>query len=383
MNNKDLGFKTRSIHAGQKPDPTTGAVMTPISLATTFVQKSPGIHQGYDYIRAANPTRQAYEDCIASLEGARFGFALASGCAATAMIMHLLKSGDHVIAGDDMYGGTFRLFDKVYRPMGLEFSYVDLTSPQVLERAVQKNTRLIWLETPTNPTMKLVDIKWVSDFARQRKLLTVVDNTFMSPYFQNPIRLGADIVMHSATKYIGGHSDALGGVAVTDNEEIKEKFQFLIKSIGGVASPFDSYMMLRSLKTLAVRMEAHQANAIKVAEFLENHKKIERVLYPGLPSHPQHELAIKQSSGFSGMISLYLKGGLKESRAFLEKLRIFALAESLGGVESLVEHPAIMTHASVPPENRAALGIADNFVRISVGIEDIQDLIADLTQALG
>jgi cystathionine gamma-lyase len=357
--------------------------MTPISVSTTFIQKSPGVFQGYDYIRAGNPTRQAYEDCIASLEGAKHGFALSSGCAATAMIMHLLKAGDHVVAGDDMYGGTFRLFDKVYKHMGLEFSYTDLTNVQNLEKVVQKNTKLIWLETPTNPTMKLVDINAVAQFAKVKGITTVVDNTFMSPYFQNPIALGADVVMHSATKYLGGHSDVLGGVVVTDRADLAEKFQFLLKSIGAVASPFDSYMALRSLKTLPLRMEAHQKNALKVAQYLEEHKKIEKVLYPGLKSHPQHELAKKQASGFSGMLSVYLKGGLPESRSFLEKLKLFALAESLGGVESLIEHPAIMTHASIPAENRKALGIADNFIRISVGIENIEDLLADLNQALG
>ena len=266
--------------------------------------------------------------------------------------------------------------------MGLEFSYTDLTNVQNLEKAVQKNTKLIWLETPTNPTMKLVDIKALAQFAKSKGIITVVDNTFMSPYFQNPIALGADVVMHSATKYLGGHSDVLGGVVVTDRADLAEKFQFLLKSIGAVASPFDSYMALRSLKTLPLRMEAHQRNAIKVAQYLEEHKKIEKVLYPGLKSHPQHELAKKQASGFSGMVSVYLKGGLSESRTFLEKLKLFALAESLGGVESLIEHPAIMTHASIPAENRKALGIADNFIRISVGVEDIEDLLTDLDQAL-
>ena len=383
MNKKDLGFATRAIHAGQEPDPSSGAIMTPIYLASTFVQSSPGVHQGYDYTRAGNPTRQAYEDCFASLEKGTKGFAFASGCSATATVINLLNSGDHVIAGDDMYGGTFRLFEKVMTPKGIQFSYVDLTDPEkTLETAVQNNTKLIWIETPTNPTLKLAPIKKICEMAHSKGIKVAVDNTFMSPYFQNPLELGADFTVHSTTKYVGGHSDVLGGMIVVKDDDLADSVFFQQLSVGAVASPFDSYMAMRSLKTLSVRMEAHQSNALKVAEFLENHSKVEKVLYPGLPSHPQHDLAKEQMSGFGGMITFFTKGGLNEARTFLEKVEVFALAESLGGVESLIEHPAIMTHASVPKENREALGITDSLIRLSVGIEDINDLLADLEQAL-
>lgn len=376
------GFETRAIHAGQEPDPTTGAIMTPVYLTSTYVQSSPGKHKGYDYSRTSNPTRKAYEDCIASLEGGKFGFAFASGCAASTTILHLLKAGDHVVAGDDMYGGTFRLFDKVLKHNGIEFSYVDLTDPKNLNEALKKNTKLVWIETPTNPMLKLVDIKKVSDIARKHKAITVVDNTFMSPYFQKPLELGADIVMHSSTKFINGHSDIVGGVAVTDTPALAERIAFLSNSMGGIAAPFDSFMCLRSLKTLAVRMKAHQENAEVIAKFLEDHKKVESVIYPGLKSHPQHDIAKKQMSGFGGMITFYLKGNLSNARSFLESVKVFSLAESLGGVESLIEHPAIMTHASVPAENRKALGISDTLVRLSVGIESQDDLLNDLETAL-
>lgn len=377
-----FGFETRAIHAGQEPDPSTGAIMTPVYLTSTYVQESPGKHKGYEYSRTHNPTRKAYENCISNLEGGKHGFAFASGCAATTTVLHILKSGDHVVAGDDMYGGTFRLFDKVLKNNGLEFSYVDLSDAKNLGKALKKNTKMVWIETPTNPMLKLTDIKKISDQAKKAKAITVVDNTFMSPYFQKPLSLGADIVVHSTTKYIGGHSDMVGGVAVTNSDSIAEKLAFLSNSMGGIASPFDAFIALRSLKTLHIRMKAHEENAMAVAKFLSDHKKVEKVIYPGLKSHPQHELAKKQMTGFGGMITFYLKGDIKNARSFLESVKVFSLAESLGGVESLIEHPAIMTHASVPPENRKKLGIDDNLVRLSVGIESQEDLINDLKLAL-
>jgi cystathionine gamma-lyase len=378
---QNLGFATRAIHAGQSPDPTTGAIMTPVYLTSTYVQESPGVHKGWEYSRTHNPTRRAYENCMASLENGKYGFAFASGCAASTTIMQILKGGDHVIAGDDMYGGTFRLFDKVLRHNGLEFSFVDLTKPENFEKAVKPTTKLVWLETPTNPTLKLVDIKKIASMAKAKGIITVVDNTFMSPYFQRPLDLGADIVVHSATKYIGGHSDVIGGVAVTSREDLAERMAFLSNSMGGIQGAFDSFMCLRSLKTLPLRMKAHQENAMAVAKFLEAHPKVEKVIYPGLASHPQHALAKEQMSGFGGMITFYIKGGLEGARKFLESVEVFALAESLGGVESLIEHPAIMTHASVPAENRKALGIDDSLIRLSVGIEDLEDILNDLKSA--
>ncbi len=376
-----MKFATRSIHAGQHPDPSTGAIMTPVYLTSTYVQQSPGVHQGWEYSRTHNPTRKAYENCIANLESGKRGFAFASGCAATTTIMHMLKQGDHVIAMDDMYGGTFRLFDKVLRHNGLEFSYVDLTVIENFTKAIKPNTKMIWVETPTNPTLKLTDIAAIAAIAKQKNILVVVDNTFMSPYFQRPLELGADIVVHSATKYIGGHSDIVGGVVVTKDDQIAEKIGFLSNSMGGVQGAFDSFLALRSLKTLSLRMKAHSENAAKVAAYLETHKLVEKVVYPGLKSHPQHELAKKQMSGFGGMITFFIKGGLNASKKFLESVQVFALAESLGGVESLIEHPAIMTHASVPLEQRKKLGIDDSLIRLSVGVEDCDDLIADLKQA--
>jgi cystathionine gamma-lyase len=383
MSNSDnnQGFSTRAIHAGQTPDPTTGAIMTPVYLTSTYVQESPGVHKGWEYSRTHNPTRKAYETCLANLEGAQFGFAFASGCAATTTILHLLKGGDHVIAGDDMYGGTFRLFDKVLKHNGLDFSYVDLTKPENFSKAIKPNTKMIWLETPTNPTLKLVDIKTIANEAKKHGILVVVDNTFMSPFFQRPLALGADIVVHSATKYIGGHSDVIGGIAVTNNGELAERLAFLSNSMGGVQGAFDSFLCLRSLKTLPLRMKAHESNAMEIAKFLEKHPKVSKVVYPGLESHPQHRLAREQMLGMGGMITFFIKGGLSEARRFLESVRIFALAESLGGVESLIEHPAIMTHASVPLESRKALGIDDTLIRLSVGIEDLEDLLSDLKSA--
>lgn len=377
-----VGFATRAIHAGQQPDPTTGAIMTPVYLTSTFVQESPGVHKGYEYSRTSNPTRKAYEDCLASLESGKYGFAFASGCAATTTTMHMLKSGDHVVASDDLYGGTFRLFDKILRHNGIEFSFVDLSQPENFEKSIKSNTKMIWIETPTNPMLKLVDIRKLCTVAQKKNIVSVVDNTFMSPYFQRPLELGADIVLHSTTKFINGHSDIVGGALVMSRSDLAEKIAFLSNSMGGIQSTFDAFMCMRSLKTLPVRMRTHESNAHVIAAFLEKHPRVEKIIYPGLKSHPQHALACEQMSGFGGMITFYLKGGLEESRIFLEKVKIFSLAESLGGVESLIEHPAIMTHASVPLENRKALGISDNLVRLSVGIEDPNDLLWDLEQAL-
>lgn len=379
--NQDLGFATRAIHAGQQPDPTTGAIMTPVYLTSTYVQESPGVHKGWEYSRTHNPTRKAYENCMANLENGNHGFAFASGCAATTTILSMLKQNDHVVVMDDLYGGTFRLFDKVLKPMGLNFTFIDLTDSQNFLKAVKQETKMVWLETPTNPTLKMADIKTIANLAKDKNILTVVDNTFMSPVFQRPLDLGADIVVHSATKYLGGHSDMIGGIAVTRRNDLAEKLAFLSNSMGAIQSPFDSFLALRSLKTLPIRMKAHEANAMKIAQFLEKHPKVEKVIYPGLKSHPQHELACKQMMGFGGMITFYIKGDLRTARSFLERVNIFSLAESLGGVESLIEHPAIMTHASVPAEKRAELGISDTLIRLSVGIEDISDLIKDLENA--
>ncbi|MGH1467328.1 MAG: cystathionine gamma-synthase [Bdellovibrionales bacterium] len=379
---KEFGFSTRAIHAGQEPDPTTGAIMTPLHLSSTYAQSSPGVCKGYEYSRTSNPTRRAYEDCLASLEEGVRGFAFASGCAAMTTTMHLLEAGDHVLAGDDMYGGTFRLFDKVIRKNGVDFSFIDLTKISNLEKHATPKTKMIWVETPTNPTLKLVDIKAVSEFAKSKGMLVVVDNTFMSPYFQKPLTLGADVTLHSTTKFVGGHSDLVGGAVVVKSQELADQYQFLTNSLGAIASPFDSYMAMRSLKTLSLRMEAHQKNGIAIANFLSSHEKIDKVIYPGLESHPQHSLAKKQMTGFGGMITFRLKGGLTEAKKFLESVQVFSLAESLGGVESLIEHPAIMTHASIPAETRAELGIDDSLVRLSVGIEDLDDLLDDLKSAL-
>ncbi len=377
-------FATRAIHAGQAPDPTTGAIMTPISVASTYVQESPGIHKGFEYSRSQNPTRKAYEDCIADLENGSAGFAFASGMAASATVLELLDTGAHVVAGDDLYGGTYRLFENVRRrAAGQSFSFVDLSDPETLEAAIRPGTRMVWVETPTNPLLRVVDLGAVVEIAGRHGLLTVCDNTFATPYLQRPLDLGFDIVVHSATKYLNGHSDMVGGVAVVAGDEIAERLGYLQNAIGGIAGPFDSFLALRGLKTLSLRMARHCENAHAVAEFLTAHSKIERVFYPGLPDHPQHAVAARQMSGFGGMVTATLAGGIDEARRFLERCRVFALAESLGGVESLIEHPAIMTHASIPAEERARLGIDDSLVRLSVGTEDIDDLIADLDQALG
>ncbi len=387
MHNKDLsykkfGFGTRAIHAGQEPEPITGAIMTPIYQTSTYVQKSPGEHTGYEYSRTQNPTRHAFEDCVASLEKGDYGISFSSGCAAQTTILHTLSPGAHVISGDDIYGGTYRLFTKVLADRNFEFSFVDFTNLENVKNAITDKTEMIWLESPTNPLLKISDIKAVCEIAKKHNLLVVVDNTFMSPYFQNPLVLGADIVMHSTTKYINGHSDVVGGIVVTNNEEIAEKLHFLQNSIGAVPGPWDCWLVMRGIKTLHVRMRQHGKSAMRIAKWLEEHPKVERVVYPGLESHPQHEIAKEQMSGFGGMITFFVKGGLPVARTMLEKVKIFALAESLGGVESLIEHPAIMTHASVPAEIRAELGISDALVRLSVGIEDIDDLLADLEQAL-
>ena len=380
-----LGFATRTIHAGQAPDPTTGAIMPPIYATSTYVQESPGKHKGYEYSRTQNPTRMAYERCLADLESGSAGFAFASGMAATATLLELLDSGSHVLAMDDLYGGSYRLFHNVReRSAGLSFTFADLSDRATAQAALRPDTRMIWVESPTNPLLKLVDFEMIAGLARERGILTVCDNTFASPYVQRPLEAGFDIVMHSATKYLNGHSDMVGGiVAVGDNPELVERLAYLQNAVGAVAGPFDSFLALRGLKTLALRMQRHCENATVVAEFLEDHLKVEAVYYPGLASHPQHELAKRQMSRYGGMVTAVLEGGLPAAKRFLERVRIFALAESLGGVESLIEHPAIMTHASIPAETRAQLGIGDGLVRLSVGVEDAEDLIADLVQALG
>jgi len=377
-----MRFDTLAIHAGQEPEPVTGAIMTPVFLSSTYVQAGPGEHKGYEYSRTRNPTRTALERCLAALEGASHGFAFASGCAASDCLMHLLDAGDHVVCSDDVYGGTFRLFDKVFRRLGLAFSFVDLSRPGALEAALTPKTRLVWVETPTNPMLKLVDLQAVAELCRRRGVLTVCDNTFMSPCFQRPLEHGVDAVLHSTTKYLNGHSDVVGGFVATSNAELAQRIGFLQNAVGAVPSPMDSFLVLRGVKTLGVRMSRHQENAFRVAEFLGSQAKATKVVYPGLPSHPQHELAKRQMKGFGGMLTFEIRGGLPAARAFLGACRLFACAESLGGVESLIEHPAIMTHASVPPENRARLGITDGFIRLSVGIEDAADLVEDLRLAL-
>jgi len=376
------GFSTRAIHVGEKPDPTTGAVVVPIYQTSTFAQDGVGRHRGYEYARSGNPTRAALEQCIAALEGGRHGLAFASGMAAESAVMQLLKPGDHTIAMDDLYGGTYRLFRRVLEPVGLSFSFVDGSDPKAVEAAMTDRTRLVWIESPTNPLLKLVDIAAVSKLAHAHQALVVVDNTFMSPYFQRPLSLGADIVTHSATKYLGGHSDVIGGALVVDREDLFERLAFLQNAVGGVPGPMDAWLVLRGLKTLAVRMREHDRSARLVAAFLNDHPKVARVFYPGLPSNPQRELAQRQMSGFGGMISFEVKGGLEPARHVVERTQLFTLAESLGGVESLIELPAVMTHASIPAETRRAQGVADGLVRISVGIEDAADLISDLDRAL-
>ena len=378
MTDPKLAIETLAIHAGQSPDPTTGAVMTPVYLTSTYVQSSPGVHKGYEYSRTQNPTRHALQDCLAALEGAKHGLAFASGLAATDCVLHLLGAGDHVVASDDVYGGTFRIFDKVYRRLGLSFDYVDMSDARNVAKALRPETKLVWIESPTNPMLKIVDLAEVARLARAHGARTVVDNTFATPYLQRPLEHGIDVVVHSTTKYLNGHSDVIGGALVTSDAELFERLKFLQNAVGAVPSPLDSFLVLRGLKTLHVRMDRHGENALALARFLERHPQVEKVTYPGLESHPQHALAKRQMRGFGGMLTFVIRGGLDAARRFLEAVRIFACAESLGGVESLIEHPAIMTHASVPAATRAALGIADGFIRISAGIEKLDDLVADL-----
>lgn len=377
-----MRFDTLAIHAGQEPDPTTGAIMTPVYLTSTYVQAGPGEHKGYEYSRTKNPTRNALEACLAALEGAKFGAAFASGCAASDMLMHLFDAGDHIVCSDDVYGGTFRLFDKVFRRAGLSFSFVDLSDGAALEQAITPKTKAVWVETPTNPMLKLVDLAHIAEVAKKHGILSICDNTFMSPYFQRPLEFGIDVVTHSTTKYLNGHSDCVGGFTCTNRPELAERIYFLQNAVGGIASPMDSFLVLRGVKTLSVRMQRHAENAEKIARYLVSHPKVAKVTWPGLESHPQHALAKKQMKGFGGMMTFEIKGGLPAARAFLKTVKIFACAESLGGVESLIEHPAIMTHASIPKETREKLGISDGLIRLSVGIEDAQDLLEDLKAAL-
>ncbi|MFF2908057.1 cystathionine gamma-synthase [Paenibacillus sp. NPDC057934] len=378
------GFSTRAIHAGQEPDPTTGAVITPIYATSTFAQESPGKHKGYDYSRSGNPTRTALETCVAALEEGEVGFAFASGLAAESAIIDTLPRGSHIIVTDDLYGGTFRLLDKVKKDaLELEISYVDLSNPENIEEHVRNNTRLIWVETPTNPLLKIVDLRKIAAIAAKHKLISVCDNTFPSPYLQQPLRLGFDLVVHSATKYLNGHSDVIAGIVVAkQNDDVAQRVAFLQNATGSPLSPFDAFLLLRGIKTLSVRMEAHCRNALAIAEFLERHPKVEKVIYPGLKASPYHETAKGQMRGFGGMVTFLVKGGAEETATVVQQTKLFTLAESLGGVESLIEVPAIMTHASIPQETREQIGIYDNLIRLSVGIEDTDDLIADLQAAL-
>ncbi len=384
---KQLDFATNAIHAGQKPDSDSGAIMTPIYQTSTYVQESPGVHKGYEYARTANPTREALEANVAALEGARFGFAFSSGMAAISTLTNLLQQGDHVVVADNVYGGTYRFFQQVMANFGLTFSFVDTSDFSRVEEAVRPNTRMIFIETPTNPLLRLTDIAQLATFCKHKDLLLAVDNTFMSPYFQRPLSLGADIVVHSSTKYLNGHSDVVGGIVLLNDESIAERIGFLQNSAGAVPGPFDCWLVLRATKTLPLRMRQHNSNAGEIARFLVEHPKVEKIIYPGLPSHPQHELAKKQQldpygkPGYGGMISFEL-GSFERGKAFLEKVRVFSLAESLGGVESLISHPASMTHASVPADERQRIGLSDSLVRISVGVEYVDDLIQDIEQAL-
>ena len=377
-------FATRAIHAGQEPDPTTGAIITPIYATSTYVQESPGKHKGYDYSRSINPTRLAYEKCVADLESGTRGFAFASGLAAMSTALDLLESGSHIVVSDDLYGGTFRLFEKVRRvSANLDFTYVDLTDASRFESAIKKNTRMVWIETPSNPLLKIIDLEAVAKMAREHNIISVSDNTFATPWIQRPLEFGFDLVIHSATKYLNGHSDMIGGVTVVgENKELGDRMWFLQNSVGAIAGAFDSFLVLRSLKTLALRMERHCANALEIARWLEEQPQVKSVSYPGLKSHPQHDLARTQMRGFGGMVTIVLETDLAGTRRFLENTHLFALAESLGGVESLINHPALMTHASVPKEQREALGVTDSLVRISVGVEDLRDLVDDLKTAL-
>ena len=375
-----MRFSTRAIHAGQDPDPVTGSVTVPVYLTSTYQQPGPGKEGKYVYSRTANPTRTALEECLASLEVGRYGLAFSSGMAATTTILLSLKKGDHVIAGDDIYGGTYRLFEQVLRNYGLQFTYVNPENPDNVEKAIRKNTRLVWIETPTNPLMRIVDIRQISKISKKAHALLVVDNTFMSPYLQNPIEHGADIVVHSTTKYLGGHSDLIGGATITKDEDVQSRLKYLQNAVGAIPGPLDCYLVLRGVKTLAVRMDRHNENTRTISEFLAKQSKVEKVNYPGLPDHPQRGIIKRQMRGNGGMLSFQLKGGFNQCKKLLESLRVFTVAESLGGVESLIEHPASMTHASVPRERRLKLGISDNLIRVSVGIEDIEDLVQDLNR---
>ena len=383
MSNRDKGFATRAIHVGQEPDAATGATIVPIYQTSTYTQEAPGQNKGYEYSRTGNPTRSALEQCVAALEGAEHGLAFASGLAATTAVMSLLSPGDHVVAGEDLYGGSYRLFDKVLQKSGgLDFTFVDTTDPESVEAALRPETKMLWVETPTNPMLTLSDISLLSEMAHGRGATVAVDNTFASPYFQQPLSLGADIVVHSTTKYMGGHSDVVGGTAVTSNRDLHERMAFYQNAAGAVPGPFDSWIVLRGLKTLAVRMRQHEENALAVARFLQDHPQVATVNYPGLPSHPQHGLAKRQMSGFSGMVSFTLRGGTEAAHAAVQKTEVFHFAESLGGVESLITHPASMTHAAIPKAQREARGVTDGLLRLSVGIEDKEDLVADLERAI-
>ncbi len=378
-----MKFATRAIHVGQEADPTTGATIVPIYQTSTYTQEAPGQHKGYEYSRSGNPTRAALEECVAALEGGEYGLAFASGLAATTAVMSLLSPGDHIVAGDDLYGGSYRLFDKVLQKSnGLDFTFVDTTDPEAVEGALRPETKMLWIETPTNPMLTLSDIQTLSDMAHERSAIVAVDNTFASPYFQQPLSLGADIVVHSTTKYMGGHSDVVGGATITSDADLQERLAFYQNAAGAVPGPFDSWMVMRGLKTLAVRMRQHESNALAIAGFLQGHEQVATVNYPGLPSHPQHDLAKKQMTGFSGMVSFTLKSGAEAAYAAVQQTKLFSFAESLGGVESLITHPATMTHAAIPKESREARGVTDGLLRLSVGIEDVEDLIGDLEQAI-
>lgn len=378
-----MRFSTRAVHAGQKPDPATGAIMTPIFQTSTYVQSEPGVHHGYEYSRTGNPTRTALESNLAALEDGKHGLCFASGLAATDSVIKLLSAGDHVVAGDDLYGGTYRIFDQVFRRFGLEFDFVDTSDPSRVQDAIKSNTRLVWVETPTNPLLKIVDLQAIRSVCQSSELLLVVDNTFATPYLQQPLQHGADIVVHSTTKYLGGHSDVVGGAIITDDDTLRDRLAYLQNAAGGIPGPMDCFLVLRGTKTLAIRMDRHQQNAEQIVSFLVKHPRVARVYYPGLPEHPGHEVAARQMNGFGGMVSFTLKGESEaEARAAVSRTKIFALAESLGGVESLIEHPTSMTHGAIPPEERAKAGLSDGLIRLSVGIEDVEDLLEDLELAL-
>ena len=383
LNNKEMKFATKAIHAGQEPDPTTGAVMTPIYQTSTYWQKSPGEHKGYEYSRGTNPTRKALEDCLAALENCKYGLAFSSGMGATDTVLRLLQPGDEVITGDDLYGGSYRIFTKVYAKYGIKFHFIDLSKPENIIPYINENTKLVWIETPTNPTMRIIDIEGIANITKKNNILLTVDNTFASPYLQNPADMGADIVMHSVTKYIGGHSDVVMGALLTNNEQLYKDLFFIYNACGATPGPQDSFLVLRGVKTLHLRMKAHCENGEKVARYLKNHPKIDKIYWPGFEDHPNHDIAKKQMRGFGGMVSITLKDAdLQETYRVASRFKVFSLAESLGGVESLINHPATMTHASIPKEEREKAGVVDSLLRLSVGVEDLADLMEDLKQAL-